>query len=246
MNTFYLEEDGTYDVACGSDIVHTIDLAILMSRADKEKKPFTFHFNEVVVTVDANSDAGLILRDWQRATSGYIDKQVGPHPKEVLSLEEIASDMKIAVENELRWLAQEAEYQAKAEAKCLSVMNKLKDAPGIDLKRKEAWKQFVLINKDSPYGMAAIDFAERWARMMQLEIASGKTVAEAAEITQYEANTDGITGFQFGAAASMLSRCWKYGDDLRRWHNGNYGVNKETVEIVNPAILVVSDQSDTE
>jgi len=43
----------------------------------------------------------------------------------------------------------------------------------------------------------------------------------------------------YGCAVSMLSQCWKYGEELRRWHNKEWG-HEDTDGIVNPAVLTIN------
>ena len=52
-----------------------------------------------------------------------------------------------------------------------------------------------------------------------------------------EVNKEGITGFMYGAAVSILSQCWEYGEYLRKWHNKDYGYDGDGV--VNPAVITV-------
>lgn len=40
---------------------------------------------------------------------------------------------------------------------------------------------------------------------------------EDAKRTADEEDTDGITGFMYGCACSILKQCWKYGDDFSIW-----------------------------
>ena len=89
-----------------------------------------------------------------------------------------------------------------------------------------------------PYGACVYVYAEGWAKLMQREIAKGKTVAECAQKTSHELYFLGITGFMYGAAVSILSHCWKYGEELRKWHNKDYG--HEGDGVVNPAILTIN------
>jgi len=42
----------------------------------------------------------------------------------------------------------------------------------------------------------------------------------------------------YGASVQVLSQCWKYGEDLRKWHNKEY--NHEGEGVVNPAIVTVN------
>ncbi len=93
------------------------------------------------------------------------------------------------------------------------------------------------------YRAGIMQYLERWASMMEKEIAGGATVAEAAQRTQYEADEGlGITGFMYGYAVGTLSEFWKYGKELRAWHNLQYDYAGEGV--VNPAILEMPDHED--
>ena len=62
-------------------------------------------------------------------------------------------------------------------------------------------------------------FAQRWAELMEVEIASGKKMAEIADRTSDQADSEGITGSMHIYAISLLAKTWIYGEDLRRWHN---------------------------
>ena len=42
-------------------------------------------------------------------------------------------------------------------------------------------------------------------------------ISECAKRTEDEEDTDGITGFMYGCACSILKQCWKYGDDFSIW-----------------------------
>jgi hypothetical protein len=174
----------------------------------------TQELNGVTVMVNGNSNVDLIFRDQQRAQSGYIDKTVGPNPPLVLTDEEKASDAKIEAENERKRQVSQAQYQAEATVKCNLVADKLQGAKPMELADEAAWKAFKDANRDA-YGGGIITYAERWARLMQVEMSNGKKLEDVAKATSFEADVDGITGFMHGAAVSILSRCWKYGDTLR-------------------------------
>ena len=94
-----------------------------------------------------------------------------------------------------------------------------------------------------PYGHGCFTFAERWAEMLEKKIDENpdnipNILVENADRLSHEADTEGITGFMYGAAVSILSKCWKYGEELRKWHNKEYNYNGDGV--VNPAIITVS------
>lgn len=105
------------------------------------------------------------------------------------------------------------------------------------LQDKQAdWETCVEKNKD-PYGKGVITFAKKWAEIMETEIESGKSLKDIADKASREADTEGITGFMYGCAVSILSQLWVHGEELRKWHNKEYGYEGEGC--VNPAILTV-------
>jgi len=99
---------------------------------------------------------------------------------------------------------------------------------------KDGWDKCVQNNQDI-YGLAVVQFAERWADLMEQEIDKGAKLADIAEETSHDADTEGITGFMYGCAVNILANVWEYGEELRRWHNKEYDYDGGGV--VNPAIL---------
>ena len=233
--------DGTLDVAPGCDINSTIREAVL--RCFKRlKQEVAFMFNGVKVRARYNSDPALLYRDWFRALSGYIAKDVGPYPKRKLSRIETENDKRIADENDRVWAAKQAEYDRKAAEKQSMVNARLADAPRMEIGDADAWEKTRAANADG-YGGAVVSYAERWARLMQVEMSEGRTISATAKQASHNADLEGITGFMYGCAVAILSKCWKHGEDLRRWHNidtqlGNEGEKaNETGGVLNPAVL---------
>lgn len=74
-------------------------------------------------------------------------------------------------------------------------------------------------------------------------MAEGSTLAAVAHDASVWADDEGITGFMYGCAVSILSQVWTHGDALRRWHNLNTQIGKEgeraneTGGVLNPALL---------
>lgn len=85
-------------------------------------------------------------------------------------------------------------------------------------KDKEAWKKGLANNTDF-YGSAIYRYAERWADLMEEKLQAGAKLEDIAKQTSHDADTEGISGFMYGAAVSVLARCWDSGEELRRWHN---------------------------
>jgi hypothetical protein len=58
-------------------------------------------------------------------------------------------------------------------------------------------------------------------------------------------DNDGITGFMYGCAVSILSKVWIHGEQLRRWHNLKTQLRDEgekanqTGGVLNPALLCI-------
>jgi len=80
------------------------------------------------------------------------------------------------------------------------------------------WQKTVAANFD-PYGIAVVQYTQRWVELMEEQISAGMSVAEIAKETSHKADTEGITGFMYGCAVSILSQVWEHGEELRQWHN---------------------------
>lgn len=224
------------------DIDTAIHEIIVLSRQMSE--PVQFDFNGVTLLVNGDSDPSLIHRDWSRGMNGYLGKNptVGPYPSVVLSDDDIKNDAVIEAANERRREAADKAYAAKQLAEQQFLRGVLLMAGPIELANPDGWGQFVANNTD-PYGAAAVRYAETWARVMQVRMAAGCTLEETASEASHVADTEGITGFMYGCAVSMLSQCWIHGEQLRRWHNKDSQIGTEGDEanesggVLNPALL---------
>ena len=223
-----------YDPTGGSNVHASIANAIELAKSSGDTVQMTF--NGVIVTVEARSDKKLICRDWALAIEGCLDKQVGPFPKAVFD------DAELVVFAGVRAVNEDRKNQLQVEAKGARIWTtekcaaKLADAPLIELSDVAAWATAVEKNSD-PYGAGCIQYAERWARLMQVAMADGKQLADVAEQLSHDADAEGITGFMYGCAVNVLSHCWAHGDELRKWHNGEY--NHDGDGVVNPAVMTI-------
>ena len=86
------------------------------------------------------------------------------------------------------------------------------------LKDKEGWAKGLRNNRD-PYGRAVYVYARNWANLMEKRMADGVPLEAVAKQASFDANTEGITGYMYGCAVSILAQCWEHGEELRRWHN---------------------------
>jgi hypothetical protein len=112
---------------------------------------------------------------------------------------------------------------------------------------KAKWEDGLVQNSD-PYGNGVYRFASEWATRMEARILAGYCVQEIAEEESHKADDEGITGFMYGCAVSILSHWWKWGEELRRWHNldtqiGNEGEKaNESGKVLNPAVIIIEDK----
>lgn len=115
----------------------------------------------------------------------------------------------------------------------------------MELKDAVKWQECMDINKD-PYGSCCARYAKRWAELMEQRMAEGSKLEDIADKTSHKANTEGITGFMYGCAVGMLSEYWKYGEELRKWHNLKTQIQHEGEEanktggVLNPALLNIT------
>lgn len=112
----------------------------------------------------------------------------------------------------------------------------------MQIKDAAAWQKRVAANQD-PYGKIAIEYAERWANLMEQRMAEGNDLDSIADNASREADTVGITGFIYGAAVQALATSWEHGEQLRRWHNLKTQIHNEGERAnesggaLNPAVL---------
>lgn len=111
---------------------------------------------------------------------------------------------------------------------------------------ESAWTKWRENNTD-PYGKCCVDYAEAWATEMEAKLAADAklAVADIAKVTSHEVDqrpSFGITGFMYGAAVQILAQCWERGEEMRRWHNREYGrpdLDDTPGASVNPAVLTI-------
>lgn len=201
-----------------------------------------FEFNDVVCVVNKDTNPEWLLRDYMNSwLMGWAE--IGPYCVASYS-PEIQKQLKEKKEaQERRREKEQQEYNKKMKLKAEEINSKIASIE-IELSDPASWKQFVEANTD-PYGAAAIKYAEHWARLMQYEFAQGKKIADCAESTSHDADADGITGFMYGCAVSMLAKCWKHGEALRLWHNlktqihGEGEKANESGGVLNPALMSI-------
>lgn len=227
----------TIESTIGGHISRTIEQA---QQIAKEKgQDVEFDFNGVNVVVNATTNPELLLRDFMNAYK--MDwKEVGPVCEENYSQDTLDRLDKRTKELEAEAEERQRQYEL-AEDKKREDFQKLVE--GVEMEYAEGgkakWDEGSAKNQDG-YGAAIYRYASDWARLMQalLKTNPTQTVRDIADKASHNADIEGITGFMYGAAVSILSTCWVNGEDLRKWHNKEYG--HEGDGVVNPAILTIS------
>lgn len=122
---------------------------------------------------------------------------------------------------------------------------KLVGVPKMGIADHKFWKE-VVGSVPGDLQRAEVLFMESWARLMQVEMANGKPLAEAAMITLAKADLAGIReSSQFSHAIYGLSRAWKYGEQLRQWFNLKHQRRDEGEKanksggVINPSIIAL-------
>jgi hypothetical protein len=209
-----------------------------------------FEFNGVQCLVDSNTNLDWLWRDYNNAHRMEW-KTVGTdclpeYPAEVQKeLDRRNKKAEQKAKKELDRRNKKAEQKAKKESDAYNkkansekaLFDKKTTGIKIDLLDQKAWDDWKVKNTDG-YGNAIFEYAEGWAKLMQIEISKGKSIIQCAEQTSFQLGFLGITGFMYGAAVAILSQCWRHGEELRKWHNKEYG--HEGDGVVNPAILTIS------
>lgn len=229
-----------FNVSGGANVTDTIDEAIWM--ASCLHGTIRFDFNGVTISVRSDSNPQLIYREWSRSISGCTRrKAVHPYPKRVLTRNKKLRDARVEERNMQAEQKHRSEYQAQLKLRRDAVEAKLVNSPGIELANEGLWQEFMTLNEKS---IGVMTYSERWARLMQVEMALGKNLEDIAEATSHETDLEGMSGASYTYAVGILSSCWKYGEQLRRWHNldsqiGDEGEKaNESGGVLNLAVLV--------
>lgn len=229
-------------IMAGDTITSAIAESIALAKT--KNSIIEFDFNGVTVQVASDSDPELIHRDWNRGMlrdGGFV---VSPYPEPELSFPDAREDERLIAERDKRMADARAAYEAEKATKTAALTSQI-DATGLDVVDAATWQAFIT-NNDDPYGAACVRYADAWGRLMQTRIEGGAALADIADECSHKADTEGITGFMYGCAVSMLAQCWKHGEELRRWHNlktqiGSEGEKaNESGGVLNPAVMNIS------
>lgn len=222
----------TYEPEPGEDFRHAAEEAKEMALV--WAKNVRFDFNGITCIVSESTNLDYLWRYFQDAF--IMDwKEVGPDCEAEYTPDIQTELTRRNQEREEKRIREVAEYNRK-ESEARQAFNAKVEGISFEVSNPELWQKGLSNNQD-PYGACICEYAEGWAKLMQMEMANGIPLVDCAERTSFEMGFLGITGFMYGAAVSVLSACWKHGEALRKWHNKEYGHDGDGV--VNPAILTI-------
>ncbi len=210
-----------YTPEAGTTINRSAEEMVVL--ANETNETVKANFNDIEITANPGDDPNTIVEFYQSESRRQYEEHI----------------------NSPEYKQRQREAEEAQRRHDLMLEGALKMAPEkMTLRDEEGWKQIVEKNSDG-YGSGVIRFAERWARLMESRIFNGDTVEMCAEEASSLADNEGITGFMYGCAVSILSQVWVHGDELRRWHNlktqiGNEGEKaNKSGGVLNPALLSI-------
>lgn len=221
----------TYESQAGSHVSEAVNAIITMANADGE--PVSTEFNGVTIVANPGAEAKDLLE--------FFDAQLKRNAEAYRN----SPEGKAAAERDREYERREREKRQRVAALNLQPMTVKADLA-------QEYAEYVAMNSKDGYSKGVVDFTERWAALMEIGISQLNDRSDPALFMYFqknarglssEADTQGITGFMHGCAASALAHFWIYGEPLRRWYNldtqiGSEGEKaNETGGVLNPALM---------
>jgi hypothetical protein len=169
----------------------------MLETANAHGQPVRCDFNDIEIIVQPGSSADELIHQWFAESNRR-------HAAWLVSPERAEQERQLA----------ERERKAKADRTAALTVSPACMA----LSDPEGWAECQRVNSDG-YGAACCRYAEMWARIIEGMIATGQSVSSCAEHASHLADEEGITGFMYGCAVSILAKVWAHGEELRQWHN---------------------------
>jgi hypothetical protein len=210
-----------YEARAGDTIQSTCEVTVEIAR--NQSCNVEFDFNGIKLVATPTTDPAVLAKS-------YSDECERRRQEYIASPE---------------YKAQQEAYEQKERERKDKVSSLLASAPAnMTLRDPESWKKANEANPDG-YGGAIMTYAERWARLMEARMAKGERIAEIASECSHLADEEGITGFMYGAAVSVLAGVWVHGEALRLWHNLKTQIKDEGQKandsggVLNPAVISI-------
>lgn len=193
-------------------------------------KTVSFKFNEIGYICN-ELNASNIVKNYERGTSFSYALYQKEQEEYMKSPEYIAKRAK-----ELKKFRREKRVIDKV--KDLYQSQKLEFSIPNDKVRD--WKKCKEINSTDEYNKCIIDYAVLMTQFMEfLHKYHNRSVAQSFDIASHYSNSlYGVTGYMHGAAVNIISNLWKYGEEVRVYHNKMFNYSGDGV--VNPAVISIS------
>ncbi|MDO5387355.1 MAG: hypothetical protein Q4F75_08840, partial [Pseudomonadota bacterium] len=184
----------TVEAMYGDCVTDTIKRMIALSK--KKNQPVQTTFNGATFSVTAETTPEEAYALWEKTMNDNYE----------------------AYRNSPEGIKAAAEQKAREEKKIKddAEVDELVKDEVLELTAPKCWEHSVEINKDA-YGASVIRYAERWGKLMQVEMKNRKTeilTKEIQDATQFKADNEGMSGFSWSCGRNILIQCWKYGDQL--------------------------------
>lgn len=207
----------TYEALAGEDISTTASNMVRLAK--KVAGRVQASFNDVELTASAETKPADVVAEYWK----------------------VSRERSAAYERSPEGKAAKAEREAFQNVAALEAVKPFDEFQKMD---EPSWLSWVESNREG-YGACIMRYAARWANRMEAAIKGGAKVSDCASKCSHEADTEGITGFMYGAAVAMLAKCWVYGEQLRQWHNIDTQIGTEGEKanasggVLNPAVLTI-------
>jgi len=218
---------------CGWSFEPTAQKAQEMSKGN-EPQLVKFNFNGIDCFVSPTTDIALLFRDYYNAFS-LEKKEIGPDCDVVVSPKDQAIMDKYNAKRQREQDKQSKERNERNDAQKRIAEEIISKNP-FKSSDVAAWSKELENPEIDGYARGIINFADKWARIMQHYRNEGDTMKVCMEKAENHLDYLGISGNMYGWAVNLLVAHWKHGSELRVIHNAEYG--HTGVGVVNPAVLV--------
>lgn len=137
--------------------------------------------------------------------------------------------------------AKELKVQMRKERVIKEMLTVIKDVKleFANSEAEEKWNHWVKINSNNVYSTLVVKYATQFGKYMQyLMKKHNKPLYLIADNASRITDTMGMSGFSYGLAVSALVWWWKNGNELKKWHNKEWG-DENADGVINPAVLTI-------
>jgi hypothetical protein len=193
------------------------ELALRISRTDIGAVTLEASMNGVAVRVRWCSKPELITRDWLRANQNLIEGPIGPHVPTLLGLDEVRRDERYKQADRAYQEFRDAAYTAKLQTRQRELDAALSGLPEMKIgnaAQEALWQQ---ATPREPQQFI-IGFGKTWTRLMQAEMARGKSLEEVIEPTYWLAHGEigALFGSEVGAVLNYVALTWIHRDSFKQ------------------------------